>query len=76
MPEQSVQLCEERIMRKLLKALKHDERGVSALEYAILAGIIVVAVAGAMVTFGGKIENLFERTGTELDKVAAEEAPQ
>ncbi|RKP52308.1 Flp family type IVb pilin [Trinickia fusca] len=32
-------------MLKFLKALARDERGVSALEYAVLAGIVVVAVA-------------------------------
>lgn len=32
-------------MREFLKALARDERGVSALEYAVLAGVVVVAVA-------------------------------
>jgi Flp pilus assembly pilin Flp len=32
-------------MRKLLNALKRDERGVSALEYVILAVVVVAAVA-------------------------------
>lgn len=31
-------------MRKLFKSLKRDERGVSALEYVILAAVVVVAV--------------------------------
>lgn len=32
-------------MKEFLKALARDERGVSALEYAVLAGVVVVAVA-------------------------------
>ncbi|MGV2291772.1 Flp family type IVb pilin [Trinickia violacea] len=32
-------------MLQFIKALARDERGVSALEYAVLAGIVVVAVA-------------------------------
>jgi pilus assembly protein Flp/PilA len=32
-------------MLQFIKALSNDERGVSALEYAVLAGIVVVALA-------------------------------
>jgi pilus assembly protein Flp/PilA len=32
-------------MLQFIKALARDEEGVSALEYAVLAGIVVVAVA-------------------------------
>lgn len=55
-------------MRKLMMALKRDERGVSALEYAILAGIIVVVVAGALLTFGGSIDELFGRAQSGLNE--------
>ena len=34
-------------MQQLAKVLSRDERGVSALEYAILAGIIVTALVAA-----------------------------
>ena len=34
-------------MQKILKAFVRDERGVSSLEYAILAGIVVLALIGA-----------------------------
>jgi len=46
-------------MMKLLQALKRDERGVSAIEYAILAGVIVVIVAIGVGEFRGKITDLF-----------------
>ncbi|MEQ4618681.1 MAG: Flp family type IVb pilin [Corticimicrobacter sp.] len=55
-------------MRKLLNALKRDERGVSALEYAILAGVIVAAVVAGVGAFGGKIENGFKNLGDQVDK--------
>lgn len=32
-------------MRKLLSSLRRDDRGVSAIEYAILAAVILAAVA-------------------------------
>lgn len=34
-------------MRALLRSIQRDERGVSAMEYAVLAGIVVVAVVAA-----------------------------
>ncbi|PMS17421.1 Flp family type IVb pilin [Trinickia dabaoshanensis] len=40
-------------MLRFLRFLSRDERGVSALEYSVLAGIVVVAVAAAGLIFGG-----------------------
>jgi pilus assembly protein Flp/PilA len=46
-------------MRKLMKAFVRDERGVSAMEYAVLAGIIVVALAAMSVKFSDGFSTLF-----------------
>jgi pilus assembly protein Flp/PilA len=46
-------------MRKLLKAFVRDERGVSAMEYAVLAGIVVVALGAAASTFSSQLTLLF-----------------
>jgi pilus assembly protein Flp/PilA len=40
-------------MLQLIKSLSRDERGVSALEYAVLAGIVVIAVVAAGAVFSG-----------------------
>ena len=53
-------------MRQLLQRLKSDERGISAIEYAILAGVLVVIIVGAVQLFGDEVEGLFERTGQVL----------
>ncbi|MFE8045751.1 MULTISPECIES: Flp family type IVb pilin [Brenneria] len=55
------------MIRKLFNLLKKDERGVSALEYAILAGVIVVVVATALGTFGGKLSTAFSNLGDKID---------
>lgn len=47
-------------MKTLLKKLSRDERGVSALEYAILAGVIVAAVAAALASFGTDLTAVFD----------------
>ncbi len=46
-------------MRKILKAFVRDERGVSALEYAIMAGIVVVALTAVGTTFSTSLQGLF-----------------
>ena len=44
------------ISRRLRRFLKANE-AVSALEYAILVGVVTVAVGAAVVTFSGQIAN-------------------
>ncbi len=52
-------------MRQFLKFFRRDERGVTALEYAILAGIIVVAVIGVGTTFSTNSAGHFHRVDDE-----------
>lgn len=47
-------------MRDLLLKLKRDEDGISALEYAILVGVLIVAIAGGVAAFKGHIDTLFD----------------
>jgi pilus assembly protein Flp/PilA len=42
-----------------LQALKDDETGASAVEYAILVGILGAIIATAVIAFGGRITALF-----------------
>ena len=42
-----------------MKSLKDDERGASAVEYALLVGLIAIAVVAAVTVFRGKLEGLF-----------------
>jgi len=54
------------IMRKFLISLRRDERGVTALEYAILAGVIVVAVIAAGATLSTSITTAFTTIATKI----------
>jgi pilus assembly protein Flp/PilA len=47
-------------MRKLMKAFVRDERGVSAMEYAVLAGIVVLALGAMASTFSTSISTMFD----------------
>jgi pilus assembly protein Flp/PilA len=53
-------------MRKFLKAFTRDERGVSAMEYAVLAGIVVIAMGGMAATFKTSIGTMFSKLFTDV----------
>ncbi|KQR81497.1 pilus assembly protein [Burkholderia sp. Leaf177] len=59
-------------MRKLLKAFVRDERGVSAMEYAVLAGIVVIALGAMAATFktstGSMFSNLYTKVTASQNK--------
>ncbi|WP_168788372.1 Flp family type IVb pilin [Paraburkholderia aromaticivorans] len=57
-------------MSKLLKAFVRDERGVSAMEYAILAGIIVVALTAVSATFSTSVSSMFTNLFTKITAAA------
>jgi pilus assembly protein Flp/PilA len=44
-----------------------DESGVTAIEYALIASLIAVAIIGAVTTVGGKISTVFTEIGTTLN---------
>lgn len=56
-------------MTKFFQGLVRDERGISALEYAILAAIIIAIIVGALTIFGGDIKGVFTRSGSQLQGV-------
>ena len=47
-------------MNNILHFLK-DEEGASMAEYALLLGLITVAIAGVVTIFGGRIAAIFTR---------------
>lgn len=47
------------IIVQALSHLRRDERGASAVEYAILVGIVGVAIAGGAHTFGTSLSTYF-----------------
>lgn len=57
-----------RFLRRFLRA----QEAVSALEYAVLVGIIVAGVGGALVAFSDNIEQAVDTIGTG---VASQTAP-
>lgn len=46
--------------------LKTDNRGVTALEYAIIAGVLGVGLVAIFTTFKGTLTTLFTTIGTDI----------
>ncbi|MBN9307316.1 MAG: pilus assembly protein [Devosia sp. 67-54] len=46
-------------MRSMLVRFVHDDRGATAIEYGLIAGLIAVALIVAMTTFGTSLRVLF-----------------
>lgn len=49
--------------------LQRDERGISALEYAVLAAVLIGLIVTAVELFGGGLSGLF---GGAIDQVVSE----
>ena len=45
------------------------DRAVSALEYAILVGVVVVAIGAALATFQGQVKSALEAAGNKISSV-------
>lgn len=43
----------------VMARLRRDERGLTAVEYAVLGGIVVLAITAATATFGTNLTNAF-----------------
>ncbi len=59
-------------LRSCRRFLRAGE-AVSALEYAILVGVIVAGVAAALITFSGNIESALNKIGGKVGSVTATE---
>jgi Flp pilus assembly pilin Flp len=60
-------LCDKEYpMRKLFQALKRDERGVTALEYVILAVVVVGAVTIGGAVLRNVITSAFSQVGSTI----------
>jgi Flp pilus assembly pilin Flp len=51
---------------KIFRQLKTDERAVTALEYGLIAAVIIVVCAGAFATVGSDLHNTLNNVGNCL----------
>ena len=61
-------------LNKMLKAFWTDEEGVTVVEYAVLAALIIVAVIATVTILGGRIDEVFQEISRQLPAGADEGA--
>lgn len=57
------------LVKRYIGRLHRDEKGASAMEYAIIAGLIAVAIIFTVSTLGTDMDTIFSTISTELEKV-------
>ncbi len=55
-------------MRNFINRFAKDESGARAIEYGLIAALISVVIIGALITIGPKVQAMFEKVNTELDR--------
>lgn len=53
-------------MLKMLKQFVHDEQGVTAIEYGLIAALIAVVIIGTVTTVGTKLDGVFQTIANAL----------
>lgn len=56
-------------MLRLIRKLRKDENGATAIEYGLIAGLISVVIIGAVSVVGSDLSAVFERISSELQSV-------
>ncbi len=55
-----------RVLKKWLSALRSDRRGITALEYGIIAGWLAFVIVLAFANLGTALTGIFASVGTKL----------
>ena len=63
---ETVETKKAKHISRRFRRFARDNEAVSALEYALLVGVIAVALSAALVTFSGQIEKALTTIGTEV----------
>ncbi len=53
-------------IRKVLRTLRVDNRGATAIEYGLIAALIVVAMVGGLTALGGGASGLWSRLNNTM----------
>ncbi len=59
-------------MKQQIRKVFFDESGSPALEYALILGLVGLAIVAAMTALSGSIESMLGRAGTEVDGITFE----
>jgi pilus assembly protein Flp/PilA len=60
----------ESLMLKKISAFLRDEEGVTAIEYGLIAGLLVIGLVLVLTTLGGSLKTIFTNASTALTTAA------
>ena len=55
---------------RALRALRRDERGVTAMEYGLIGALVAVAIIAGVTTTGKSLNNMFNNVGSRISAAA------
>lgn len=58
-------------MKETLKRFIRDERGVSAIEYGLIAGLVAAGLVATLTALGGDLRTLFNVIAASLPKATS-----
>ncbi len=61
----------KKLIGKVTYFLFYNEKGATAVEYALIVALIAVAIIGAVFALGGGINGIFQKITGELTKAPA-----
>lgn len=61
---------------KLLKRLRRDDRGATAIEYGLIAALVAVGLIGTLQILGNTLDTFFQNVVNELNTATQEEGDQ
>jgi pilus assembly protein Flp/PilA len=59
-------------MRKIIKLLKSNKKGATAIEYGLIAALIAVVIIGAVRTLGTNLNTTFTTVGAAIAPAPAQ----
>ncbi len=59
-------------MFALLRTLRRNNKGATAIEYGLIAALVAVAAIGAMTALGSSLQGIFQDAGTALDNASSD----
>ncbi|WCL55058.1 Flp family type IVb pilin [Gimibacter soli] len=61
-------------MTKLIRKLRKNEEGATAIEYGLIAALIAVVLVGTLTALGTALDDLFGDVGTKIEGATEEAA--
>ena len=63
-------------MFALIRRLRRNNKGATAIEYGLIAALVAVAAIGAMTALGSSLQGIFTDAGTALDNASSDGTTQ